>query len=72
MYNESHGKGTVRERSLFMAGGGGGGGRGEAKISRPIVLGGGPTFFSILFWRGDFFNALFCKLFLAKVTLHIL
>ena len=42
------------------------------KISRPIV-GGGPTFFSILFWRGDFFlTHYFANLFFTKVTLHVL
>ena len=56
----------VRERSLFMAWGWGVGG-GGLNWRR-----GGPTYFGILFWRGDFFNALLCKLFFAKVTLHVL
>ena len=31
------------------------------------------TFFSILFWRGDFFlTHYFCQLFFTKVTLHVL
>ena len=48
----------LTERSLFMAGVEGGGGELErgAKISRPIVVGEGDFFFSILFGRGDFFK----------------
>ena len=60
---------AFRERSLFMAGGGGGG----RKFRGLTSWGGANFFFSILFWRGDFFfYALFCKLFFAKVTLHVL
>ena len=43
-----------------------------AKISRPIVVGGGNFFFSILFGGAIFFTHYFCELFFAKVTLHVL
>ena len=34
-------------------------------------MGGGPTFFSTLFWRGDFFLRIILRtFFFAKVTLH--
>ena len=60
---------------IYGPGGGGGGGvkqRVWAKISRPIVMGG--RLFFAYFWGGGaiFFVHYFCKLFFAKVTLHVL
>ena len=49
---------------LWLGGGGGGGG-----VDLEGVGGGERLFFSILFWRGDFFlTHYFCELFFTKVT----
>ena len=60
----------LREHSLFMVGGGGGeleGGGGENFATYCRVGGGGQLFFSILFWRGDFFlTHYFANFFLRK------
>ena len=60
---------TIREHSLFMAGGTGVNQRGGgAKISRPIVVEG-----ATLRGGGDFFlTHYFLPIFFAKVTLHVL
>ena len=64
----------LRECSLFMAGGGGGGGEleGGGENFATYCCMGGPILGGHTFLEERFFvNALFCKLFFAKVTLHV-